>query len=237
MHIPEPTLFDLKARLAQTRWPDATTDAEWTYGASVGYMKEIVDYWKTQFDWRVQEKAINQFSQFSAKIEGLNIHFIHERGVGPRPLPLVITHGWPGSFVEMLKIIPMLADPASHGAPAEDSFDVVVPSMPGYGFSSYSTEPPMNAFRIAELWVQLMKALGYSHFGAQGGDWGASVATCLGLVYPADLIGLHLNYIPGSFKPFCRFGNAWFVGNRNQLPAGTRELVASGGRLRSSPGD
>jgi pimeloyl-ACP methyl ester carboxylesterase len=206
IHIPERTLVDVKTRLAQTRWPDAIADAGWMYGASVEYMKEIVDYWQTQFDWRAQENAINQFSQFTAEIDGLNIHFIHERGCGPRPLPLVITHGWPGSFVEMLKIIPMLADPASHGASAEESFDVVVPSMPGYGFSSYSTQPGMNAFRIAELWLQLMNGLGYSQFGAQGGDWGASVGTCLGLMSPENLIGLHLNYIPGSFKPFLGSG-------------------------------
>ncbi len=204
--IPEPTLSDLKARLAQTRWPDTIAGSDWRYGASLDYLKEIVDYWHRQFDWRAQEEAINEFSQFRAEVDGLNIHFIHERGQGLKPIPLVITHGWPGSFVEMLKLIPQLADPASHGGNAEDSFDVVVPSMPGYGFSSRATQGGMNAFRIAELWLQLMNGLGYSRFGAQGGDWGASVATCLGLMYPASLIGLHLNYIPGSFKPFIGSG-------------------------------
>lgn len=206
INVPASTLSDLKARLAQTRLPDAISDSDWTYGASLEYMKEIVDYWQTQFDWRVQEKALNQFRQFHADIDGLSVHFIHERGLGSQPLPLVITHGWPGSFVEMLKLIPQLTDPASHGAAADDSFDVIVPSMPGYGFSNPATKPGINAFRIAELWVQLMNGLGYSRFGAQGGDWGASVGTCLGLMYPENLMGLHLNYIPGSYKPFLGSG-------------------------------
>ncbi|HUS11196.1 MAG TPA: epoxide hydrolase [Pyrinomonadaceae bacterium] len=206
IQVPTSTLSELKTRLAQTRWPDAIADSDWTYGASLEYMKEIVDYWQTHFDWRAQETALNRFPQFHADIDGFNVHFIHERGLGSQPLPLVITHGWPGSFVEMLKLIPQLTDPVSHGAAAEDSFDVIVPSMPGYGFSSPPTEPGMNAFRIAELWVQLMNGLGYSRFGAQGGDWGASVGTCIGLIYPQNLIGLHLNYIPGSFKPFLGSG-------------------------------
>ncbi|HEY6232133.1 MAG TPA: epoxide hydrolase, partial [Pyrinomonadaceae bacterium] len=141
IQIPESTLSDLKARLTRTRWPDAIEDSGWTQGASAEYMNEIVDYWQNQFDWRAQESAINQRSHFLADIEGLSIHFIHEQGLGPRPLPLVITHGWPGSFVEMLKLIPLLTDPAAHGAAAEDSFDVIVPSIPGYGFSSASTLP------------------------------------------------------------------------------------------------
>jgi pimeloyl-ACP methyl ester carboxylesterase len=169
-------------------------------------MKEIVDYWQTRFDWRTQETALNEFRHFRADVDGSTIHFIHERGRGPQPMPLVITHGWPGSFVEMLKIIPQLTDPASHGGDAEDSFDVVVPSLPGYGFSSRPAQPGMNAFRIAELWVNLMAGLGYNRFAAQGGDWGASVTTCLGLKHSANLFGLHLNYIPGSYKPFLGSG-------------------------------
>jgi pimeloyl-ACP methyl ester carboxylesterase len=206
IHIPEHTLSDLRARLGQTRWPDEIAGSDWSYGASLSYMREVVDYWQRGFDWRAQEAAINEFSHFRAEVDGSTIHFIHERGQGPRPVPLVITHGWPGSFVEMLKIIPQLADPLSHGGKPEDSFDVVVPSLPGYGFSSRPTQRGMNAFRITELWVQLMNGLGYGRFGAQGGDWGASVATCLGLMHPASLIGLHLNYIPGSFKPFLGSG-------------------------------
>lgn len=201
IHIPETTLSDLQKRLGQTRWLDEIAGSDWSYGANLNYMREIVDYWQTRFDWRAQEKIINGFSQFRADVDGLAIHFIHERGKGPQAIPLVITHGWPGSFVEMLKVIPHLTDPVAYGGAAEDSFDVVVPSLPGYGFSDRATEIGMNAFRIAELWVQLMDGLGYRRFGAQGGDWGASVGTCLGLMSPAKLIGLHLNYIPGSFKP------------------------------------
>lgn len=202
IHIPETTLSDLQKRLGQTRWLDEIAGSDWSYGANLNYMREIVDYWQTRFDWRAQEKIINGFSQFRADVDGLAIHFIHERGKGPQAIPLVITHGWPGSFVEMLKVIPHLTDPVAYGGAAEDSFDVVVPSLPGYGFSDRATEIGMNAFRIAELWVQLMDGLGYRRFGAQGGDWGASVGTCLGLMSPAKLIGLHFNYIPGSFKPY-----------------------------------
>lgn len=207
IHIPETTLSDLQKRLGQTRWLDEIAGSDWSYGANLNYMREIVDYWQTRFDWRAQEKIINGFSQFRADVDGLGIHFIHERGKGPQAIPLVITHGWPGSFVEMLKVIPHLTDPVAYGGAAEDSFDVVVPSLPGYGFSDRATEIGMNAFRIAELWVQLMDGLGYRRFGAQGGDWGASVGTCLGLMSPAKLIGLHLNYIPGSFKPYVGSGS------------------------------
>ena len=202
IHLPESTLADLQQRLALTRWPDEIAGSAWSYGANLNYMREIVSYWQTRFDWRSQEEGINRFRHFRADVDGLAIHFIHERGKGPQPIPLIITHGWPGSFAETLKVIPRLTDPVSYGGSAEDSFDVVVPSMPGYGFSERATQAGMNAFRIAALWARLMAGLGYGRFGAQGGDWGASVATCLGLVYPARLIGLHLNYIPGSFKPF-----------------------------------
>jgi len=207
IQIPEETLSDLKSRLFQTRWPDSIAGSDWTYGASLNYLKEIVDYWAQKFDWRAQEQEINKFDHFLAEVEGSTIHFIHQRGRGPKPVPLVLTHGWPGSFVEMLKVVPRLTDPASHGGDPQDSFDVIIPSLPGYGFSSRPTQLGMNAFRIAELWVQLMNGLGYSRFAAQGGDWGASVTTCLGLMYPASLIGLHLNYIPGSYKPFLRPGS------------------------------
>ncbi len=181
IHIPESTLSDLKDRLRQTRWPDEIEDSNWDYGANLDYMRQLVDYWLNSFDWRAQEKALNSFHHFRANVEGLGIHFIHERGKGSKPLPLVITHGWPGSFAEMVKIIPRLTDPVSFGGDADDSFDVVVPSLPGYGFSDRPAKSGMNSFRIAELWAQLMNGLGYSRFGAQGGDWGASVSTWLGL--------------------------------------------------------
>jgi pimeloyl-ACP methyl ester carboxylesterase len=202
IRIPQSALDDLRKRLARTRWPDEITDSGWEYGAGLIYMKELVGHWQTGFDWRAREEEINAFPNFRADVGGLGVHFIHERGRGPDPLPLVITHGWPGSFVEMLKIIPLLTDPARHGGDPADSFDVVVPSMPGYGFSDRPTERGMNAFRIAGLWARLMEGIGYRRFGAQGGDWGASVATWLGFTHPENVIGLHLNYIPGSYKPY-----------------------------------
>ncbi len=207
IHIPESTISDLKDRLRQTRWPDEITDSGWDYGANLEYMRELADYWLNGFDWQVHENRLNSFSQFRAEVEGLGIHFVHERGKGPEPFPLVITHGWPGSFAEMEKIIPRLTDPVSFGGSAEDSFDVVVPSLPGYGFSDRPTKSGMNSFRIAGVWAQLMDGLGYSRFGAQGGDWGASVSTWLGLKFPANVVALHLNYIPGSYLPFSGAGS------------------------------
>jgi pimeloyl-ACP methyl ester carboxylesterase len=202
IQIPQATLDALQERLARVRWPDEIPDSGWDYGASLAYMKALADYWQTKFNWRAQEEAINKFHHFRAEVDGPGIHFIHERGKGSSPLPLVITHGWPGSFVEMLKIIPLLTDPESHGGDPADSFDVVVPSMPGYGFSDRPAQPGMNVFRIAELWKQLMVELGYQRFGAQGGDFGAGVSTLLGFSYPENVMGIHLNYIPGSYKPY-----------------------------------
>jgi len=193
IQVPEETLADLKERLAQTRWPDELPGTGWDYGTNMAYLKELVDYWQNSFDWRAQEEAINRFSHFKADVDGLGIHFIHQKGVGPDPMPLVLTHGWPGSFFEMSKITPLLADPASHGGDAGDAFHVVTPSMPGYGFSDHPTKPGMHVLRVSDLWVKLMKdGLGYDRFGAQGGDWGASVTAYLGFAYPENLIGIHL---------------------------------------------
>src|SRR5207245_7664984 len=141
------------------------------------------------------------FAHFRATVDGFGIHFIHEKGRGPAPVPIIITHGWPGSFLEMLRLIPLLTDPASHGADPRDAFDVVVPSLPGFGFSDRPAQPGMSPFRIADTWAQLMDGLGYPRYGAQGGDWGAGVSTVLGLAYPANVLGIHLNFIPGSYMP------------------------------------
>ena len=200
---------DLRARLAQTRWPDEIPGSGWEYGADLKWMKQICAYWKDQFDWKAQIDGMSRFQHFRYTSEnGLGIHFIHERGKGPSPLPLVISHGWPGSFLEMLKVIPMLTDPAAHGGDPKDAFDVVVPSLPGYGFSDRPTQRGMNSFRIAELWVGLMSELGYRRFGAQGGDWGANVSTALGLRHPEHMVGVHLNFSPGSYMPFLEPGAA-----------------------------
>ncbi len=199
VHVPEATLEDLRQRLASTRWPDEIPGSQWDYGSSLAYVKELVEYWRTGFDWRAQERYINSFAHFRAEVDGLGIHFIHEDGKGPNPLPLIITHGWPSTFWEILKIVPLLTDPGSHGGDPADSFHVVVPSMPGYGYSDRPTERGMDILRIADLWAQLMtEGLGYSRFGAQGGDWGASVTARLGYSYPQHLIGIHVTSVAGS---------------------------------------
>ena len=198
VQVPDATLKDLQERLTQTRWSDEIPGSDWDYGTNLAYHKELVGYWQNGFNWRAQEEAINKFSHFRADVDGLGIHFIHERGKGPNPMPLIMTHGWPGSFFEMSKITPLLADPASHGADPADAFDVVVPSMPGYGFSDHPTKPGMHVLRVSDLWAKLMtEGLGYNRFGAQGGDWGASVTAYLGFAYPENLIGIHTTSMTG----------------------------------------
>ncbi len=199
--VAQALLDDLDARLDRTRWPDPPPGAAGETGIAPGDLRELVEYWRTGFDWRAAEARLNRFAQFRADLGGGRIHFIHERGRGPQPLPLVITHGWPGSVFEMLELIPRLTHPEGFGGRAGDSFDVVVPSLPGYGFSDPPAVPGMHPGRIAALWLELMDALGYPRFGAQGGDWGASVATRLALAAPGRIAGIHLNYLPGSYRP------------------------------------
>lgn len=193
IEVPQAALDDLRERLARTRWPDEIQSSGWDYGTNLSYLKELITYWITEFDWRAQEESLNSFTHFRAYLNGLGIHFIHGHGRGPNPLPLVITHGWPSTFYQMHKLIPLLTDPARHGAEPADSFDVVVPSLPGYGFSDRPTKPGMNKAHIARLWSRLMtEALGYSRFGAQGGDIGTGVTTQLGLLFPQQVAGIHL---------------------------------------------
>ncbi|MBO19599.1 MAG: multidrug MFS transporter [Chloroflexi bacterium] len=192
VEVPDSVLDDLQARLERTRWPDELPGTGWDYGSNMDYIKELVEYWRTKFDWRAQEKLINSVPHFKTEVDGLDIHFIQEKGKGPNPIPLVVTHGWPGSFFEMHKIIPMLSDPASHGGDPADSFDVVVPSMPGYGFSDHTTQRGLDVLSVGDLWAKLMSEnLGYSRFGAQGGDWGASVTAKLGFSHGDKVIGIH----------------------------------------------
>ncbi len=196
IYVSDEVLADLIRRLAATRWPDELPETEWDYGSNLGYMKELVEYWRTGFDWRGQERLINSFRHFRANVGGLGIHFIHERGKGPDPMPLVITHGWPGSFFEMHKIIPLLVDPASHGGDPRDSFDVVAPSLPGFGFSDHAREQGMEVGRTAALWEELMtEGLGYSRFAAHGGDIGAGVTARLGYGHAKSMIGIHLTAV------------------------------------------
>jgi pimeloyl-ACP methyl ester carboxylesterase len=195
--VPQATLDDLQERLARTRWTDEFEDAGWEYGTNREYLRSLVDYWRNQFDWRAQEVTLNQFAHFRATIDGLGIHFIHERGTGPKPLPIVLSHGWPDSFVRMLKIIPLLTDPASHGGNAADSFDVIVPSLPGFGFSDHAYRRGMTRERIAALWARLMTdELGYKSFAAHGGDLGSGVSERLALNHAASLVGIHLTDVP-----------------------------------------
>ena len=190
--ISDSVIEDLKARLSRTRWPDELPDTGWDYGSNLEYVKELVEYWRTTFDWRAQEDLINSFSHFKTEVDGLGIHFIHQKGKGPNPMPLVVTHGWPGTFFEMHKIIPLLSDPGSHGGDPDDSFDVVVPSMPGYGFSSHTNKRGLDVLSIGDLWAKLMSEnLGYKKFGAQGGDWGASVTAQLGFAHGDKVTGIH----------------------------------------------
>jgi pimeloyl-ACP methyl ester carboxylesterase len=201
IHIGDAVLEDLGRRLDATRWPDQPLDSAWELGADLDYMKALVAHWRHRYDWRAAEAALNRLPQYRVVLDGLPIHFVHVRGRGVKPLPLVVSHGWPGCFAEMTKIVPLLTDPAAHGGDARDAFDVVVPSLPGYGFSGVPATRGMGGFEIAELWVRLMAELGYERFGAQGGDWGAMISTALGLEHADRLIGVHLNYIPGSYVP------------------------------------
>jgi pimeloyl-ACP methyl ester carboxylesterase len=196
VHISQSVLDDLRSRIRNTRWPDEIEGSGWQFGAGLSYMKELADYWLQKFDWRKVEDEINAWPNFIADIEGYKIHFLHIRGSGSNSFPLIITHGWPGSFLEMMKLIPLLT------IHPELSFDLVIPSMPGYGFSKRITEPGCNTRKMAGLWHKLMRELGYESFGAQGGDFGAGVSTVLGLMYPREVAGIHLNYIPGSYQPY-----------------------------------
>jgi pimeloyl-ACP methyl ester carboxylesterase len=186
-------LDDLKRRLAQTRWPDPETVADWTQGVPITKMKALVEYWRTGYDWRRCEARLNGFAQFRTEIDGLTIHFLHVRSQQANALPILITHGWPGSVIEFFKIIDPLTNPTAHGGRAEDAFHVVAPSLPGFAFSGKPVDRGWNAARIARAWSELMRRLGYPRYVAQGGDWGSIVTTTLAQQRPAGLVGIHLN--------------------------------------------
>ena len=193
---------DLRARIEKTRWIDEIPGSEWDYGFNREFLVELCEYWSTEFDWELQVERLNQLPNYRFQSQYGSVHFLHLKGRGKSSLPLIMTHGWPGSYLEMLEMIPLLTDPIAHGANSADSFDLVIPSLPGFGFSDRPASAGMNAFRIADIWVDLMRSLGYERFGAQGGDLGAAVSTALGLRHGAHLHGIHLNYIPGSYQPF-----------------------------------
>jgi pimeloyl-ACP methyl ester carboxylesterase len=196
LHIPQATLEDLRERLARVRWPEEPPLEPWSTGTSVAYMRELVDYWRDRFDWRAQEAALNRFRHFKVPLAGIDLHLIHERGKGPDPMPLLLSHGWPGSIVEFHKLLPMLTDPASFGADPADAFTVVAPSLPGYTLSFTPGQSRFGVVEISETLASLMvDVLGYPRFGAQGGDWGAFVTSRLGYQFPERLIGIHLNLL------------------------------------------
>jgi microsomal epoxide hydrolase len=196
IHVDDAVLADLRQRLAGARFPDEVPDNRWKYGTDLGYLKSLIEYWRTGYDWRRHEAELNRFRQYKVRIAGIDLHFIHEEGNGPEPMPLLVSHGWPGSVYEFHKLIPMLTDPAAHGADAGDSFTVVAPSLPGYTFSFAPGQKRFSLEDIAEVFHELMtRVLGYQRFGAQGGDWGAFVTSRLGYAHPDSLYAIHLNLL------------------------------------------
>jgi pimeloyl-ACP methyl ester carboxylesterase len=201
VRVADEAVADLNLRLELTRWPDEVGDGRWKYGMPRKVLRDIVEYWRDRFDWRAAERRLNGLSQFTTEIDGRIVHYVHVKGVDPESAPLVLTHGWPGSFVEMYKIIPMLNDPANNGLPGFRSFDVIVPSLPGFGFSPAPVSPGTSSRAVASLWHMLMAELGHSSYFAQGGDIGSSVSTWLARLYPDAVRALHLNFIPGGYQP------------------------------------
>lgn len=196
LSVPDAAIADLKDRLARTRFPDQAPDAPWAYGADLGYMKELVEYWRTRFDWRAQEGRLNAFPQFKVRMPDVDLHYIKVEGKGPNPMPLLLMHGWPGSVYEFLDIIPRLTDPARFGGDPADAFTVIAPSLPGYGLSFDPGQKRFGIEDIARTLSSLMTdVLGYKRYGAQGGDFGAFTATRLGYAHAEALIGIHVNMI------------------------------------------
>ncbi len=192
--VPEEVLTDLHERLTKVRWAQDFANPNWEYGTNGDYLKELVEYWRDAYDWRKHEQEMNSFAHYKTTIDGIPIHFIHEPGKGPNPTPLILSHGWPWTFWDFHKVIRPLTDPAAFGGDPADAFDVIVPSLPGYGFSTPLTTSGINYWRTADLWVKLMQdVLGYDKFAAQGGDWGAIITAQLGHKHADKLIGTHVN--------------------------------------------
>jgi pimeloyl-ACP methyl ester carboxylesterase len=246
--VPQSTLDDLCGRLVRTRWLDGPLEG-WDGGIDPAYLRALAEHWLVGFDWRAQEAALNRFAQFRADVDGLGVHFIHERGRGERPFPLILTHGYPDSFARFVKVIPLLADPESHGGDAADAFDVVVPSLPGFGFSDRPRKPGFT-FHIGGLWHKLMtRVLGYERFGAHGGDWGGVVTEQLARSHADAVVGIHMTDVPfwhlfqppedpsGDEKKFLARNEAWMKKEgAYALIQGTRPASLGQGLLDSPAG-
>jgi pimeloyl-ACP methyl ester carboxylesterase len=198
--IPQAELDDLRDRLARTRWPDQLPGVGWDYGIALDDVRELASYWRSGYDWRVHERQLNSFPQFTTVIDGQRVHFLHVRSAVPGALPVIMTHGWPGSVVDFMEIIGPLTDPGAHDGDPGDAFDLVVPSIPGFGFSGPTGSPGWNVPRVARAWDELMRRLGYQRYGAQGGDWGSGISRELGVLFPEHLIGVHLNTLSPYFS-------------------------------------
>jgi pimeloyl-ACP methyl ester carboxylesterase len=244
--ISDSEIEDLRLRLARTRWPDPETVPDWSQGVRLENAKALIEYWEHNYDWRRFERELNRLPQFMTAIDGLDIHFIHVRSKNPNAMPLILTHGWPGSIVEFLKVVGPLTDPVAFGGDIEDSFDVVIPSLPGFGFSGKPTETGWSVPRIAMAWAELMTRLGYRKWAAQGGDWGSVVTTALGVIRPPGLLGIHLNspyafpaQIPETLSPEERYAVDTLalyngdMGGANHLQATKPETI--GFALADSP--
>ncbi len=221
--ISQAALDDLRDRLARTRWPDQLPGVGWDYGIALDDVRELAEYWRTSYDWRVHERRLNSFPQFTTEIDGQIVHFLHVRSGSPGALPLIMTHGWPGSIVEFTEVIGPLTDPGTHGDDPADAFDLVVPSIPGFGFSGPTRDRGWNVARVARAWDALMRRLGYERYGAQGGDWGSGISRELGILFPERLIGVHLNMLSPHFS-----------GDLAELDAPDRERVERLRRFRQT---
>src|SRR5690606_14676292 len=193
VHISESKIVDLKQRILNTKWPDRELVQDQTQGVKLSTMKSLADYWATQYDWHKIEAKLNSYPQYLTKIQGLDIHFIHVRSKNKNALPIIITHGWPGSIIEQLKIIEPLTNPEKYGGSAEDAFDVIIPSLPGHGFSETPKTLGWNPVKIAKAWIELMDRLNYDKYVAQGGDWGNAITENMALLAPEELLGIHTN--------------------------------------------